>query len=56
MIGLLLLLQPVVAFLLDLVVLDLVVAPRAWVGLALTLAGIFLASLRGRQRLPAQPV
>lgn len=53
-IGLLLLLQPIVAFLLDLVVLDLVVEPRAWLGLALTLAGIFLASLRGRSRLPAQ--
>lgn len=55
-IGLLLLLQPVVAFLLDLVVLDLVVEPRAWLGLALTLAGIFLAGLRGRRRLPTQPV
>lgn len=54
-IGLLLLLQPVVAFLLDLVVLDLEVEPRAWLGLALTLAGIFLAGLRGRQRLPTQP-
>ena len=53
-IGLLLLLQPIVAFLLDLVVLDLAVEPRAWVGLGLTLAGIFLASLRGRSRLPAQ--
>ena len=53
-IGLLLLLQPIVAFLLDLMVLDLVVEPRAWLGLALTLAGIFLASLRGRSRLPAQ--
>ena len=53
-IGLLLLLQPIVAFLLDLVVLDLQVEPRAWLGLALTLAGIFLASLRGRSRLPAQ--
>lgn len=55
-VGLLLLLQPVVAFLLDLFVLDLVVQPRAWAGLALTLGGIFLASLRGRQRLPPQPV
>lgn len=53
-IGLLLLLQPIVAFLLDLVVLDLQVEPRAWLGLALTLAGIFLASLKGRSRLPAQ--
>ena len=53
-VGLLLLLQPIVAFLLDLVVLDMQVEPRAWAGLALTLAGIFLASLRGRSRLPAQ--
>lgn len=53
-VGLLLLLQPIVAFLLDLAVLDLAVEPRAWAGLALTLAGIFLASLRGRSRLPAQ--
>lgn len=53
-VGLLLLLQPIVAFLLDLAVLDLQVEPRAWAGLALTLAGIFLASLRGRSRLPAQ--
>jgi len=51
-VGLLLLLQPIVAFLLDLVVLEITVEPRAWVGLALTLAGIFLASLRGRSRLP----
>ena len=28
--------------------------PRAWVGLALSLAGIFLASLKGRSRLPEQ--
>lgn len=53
-VGLLLLLQPIVAFLLDLLVLDITVEPRAWAGLALTLAGIFLASLRGRSRLPAQ--
>lgn len=55
-IGLLLLLQPVVAFLLDLAVLNLVVEPRAWLGLALTLGGIFLASLRGGRRLPPQVV
>lgn len=55
-VGLLLLVQPVVAFLLDLAVLDLAVGPRAWAGLALTLGGIFLASLRGWRRLPAQPV
>jgi len=29
--------------------------PREWVGLALSLAGIFLAGLKGRSRLPEQP-
>ncbi|NZA26698.1 DMT family transporter [Luteimonas sp. SJ-92] len=54
-VGLLLLLQPVVAFVLDVALLDRATSPREWLGLALTLAGIFLAGLRGRARLPAQP-
>lgn len=54
-IGLMLLLQPIVAFLLDVWLFDRATTPREWLGLALTLAGIFLASLKGRTRLPAQP-
>ena len=30
--------------------------PREWWGLAFSLAGIFLASLKGRTRLPEPPV
>lgn len=56
MIGLLLLLQPIVAFLLDVALLDRATTPREWWGLAFSLAGIFLASLKGRTRLPEQPV
>jgi len=48
LIGLLLLLQPVVAFLLDVAMLDRATTPREWLGLAFSLAGIFLASLQGR--------
>jgi drug/metabolite transporter (DMT)-like permease len=54
LVGLLLLLQPVVAFVLDVWLFDRATAPREWVGLALSLAGIFLASVRGRSRLPEQ--
>lgn len=54
-VGLLLLLQPIVAFLLDVWLLDRVTAPREWLGLAVSLAGIFLAGLKGRSRLPEQP-
>ncbi|PBJ82768.1 hypothetical protein CMZ84_11650 [Lysobacteraceae bacterium NML93-0399] len=50
LVGLLLLVQPVCAFLLDIVVLDRQTLPREWLGLAFTLAGIFLASLKGRLR------
>lgn len=56
MVGLLLLLQPIVAFLLDVALLDRATTPREWWGLAFSLAGIFLASLKGRSRLPDQPV
>ena len=52
LIGLLLLLQPIVAFLLDVGLLDRVTTPREWLGLGFSLAGIFLASLKGRTRLP----
>src|SRR3546814_17254108 len=55
LIGLLLLLQPVVAFVLDVWLFGRPTEPREWVGLALSLAGIFLASLKGRSRLPEQP-
>jgi drug/metabolite transporter (DMT)-like permease len=56
MVGLLLLLQPIVAFLLDVALLDRATTPREWWGLAFSLAGIFLASLKGRSRLPESPV
>ena len=55
LVGLLLLVQPVCAFLLDILVLQRDTLPREWLGLAFTLAGIFLASLKGRTRIPAQP-
>ena len=55
LVGLLLLLQPVIAFLLDVVLLDRATMPREWVGLAVSLAGIFVSGLKGRERLPAQP-
>jgi drug/metabolite transporter (DMT)-like permease len=52
LVGLLLLLQPIVAFLLDVLVLGRDTAPREWLGLAVSLAGIFVAGLKGRERLP----
>ena len=54
-VGLLLLVQPVCAFLLDILVLQRDTLPREWLGLAFTLAGIFLASLKGRTRNPVRP-
>ena len=51
LIGLLLLVQPVCAFLLDIVVLGRETLPREWLGLSLTLGGIFLASLKDRRAL-----
>ncbi|MEF3083948.1 DMT family transporter [Luteimonas sp. SMYT11W] len=54
LVGLLLLVQPVCAFLLDILVLQRETLPREWLGLAFTLAGIFLASLKGRTRIPQQ--
>jgi drug/metabolite transporter (DMT)-like permease len=55
LIGLLLLLQPIVAFLLEVWLLHRATTPREWAGLAVSLAGIFLAGLKGRSRLPEQP-
>ena len=51
MVGLLLLFQPTVAYLLDVLVLDLQTTPRQWAGLGVTLLGIFVAGLK-RQRTP----
>ncbi len=53
LVGLLLLVQPVCAFLLDVVLLQRPTLPREWLGLAFTLAGIFLASLKARGSRPA---
>lgn len=55
LVGLLLLLQPVIAFLLDVTLLDRATTAREWLGLGITLAGIFVAGLKGRERLPEQP-
>jgi drug/metabolite transporter (DMT)-like permease len=55
LVGLLLLLQPVVAFVLDVWLFGRATEPREWLGLALSLAGIFLAGLKGSSRLPEQP-
>ncbi|MEO6365231.1 MAG: DMT family transporter [Luteimonas sp.] len=55
LIGLLLLLQPIVAFLLDVGLLQRATTPREWLGLSFSLAGIFVAGLKGRSRLPVQP-
>jgi len=48
LIGLLLLLQPLVAFLLDVIVLQHKAQPREWLGLGLALAGIFVAGMKRR--------
>ncbi len=50
MVGLLLLFQPLVAYLLDVLLLDQATSPRQWLGLAVTLAGIFIAGLKTRLR------
>ena len=51
LVGLLLLLQPLVAFALDVLLLQRATAPREWLGLAVSLAGIFVAGSRRRRRL-----
>lgn len=48
MVGLLLLFQPMVAYLLDVVLLDHPTSPQQWAGLAVTLVGIFIAGLKTR--------
>jgi len=45
-VGLLLLLQPLVAFMFDVLLFDRATAVHEWVGVGVTLAGIFLAGLR----------
>ena len=52
--GLLLLAQPIVAYLLDVVFLDVTITPRQWAGLAVSLAGIFVAGMKTRQDHAAQ--
>ena len=47
LVGLLLLLQPVLAFLMDVVLFRRVTHPVEWFGLALALCGIFVGSMRG---------
>lgn len=46
--GLLLLAQPIVAYLLDVVLLDHPTSPRQWLGLAVSLAGIFVAGMKSK--------
>lgn len=50
MVGLLLLFQPMVAYLLDVVLLDQPTSPRQWLGLLVTLGGIFIAGLKPVRR------
>lgn len=52
--GLLLLAQPIVAYLLDVVFLDISISPRQWAGLAVSLTGIFVAGMKSRQDHAAQ--
>jgi drug/metabolite transporter (DMT)-like permease len=54
-VGLLLLLQPLLAFLLDVVLFDRPTAGHEWLGVGLSLAGIFLAGLRGPAPAPVAP-
>lgn len=48
LVGLLLLLQPIVAYLIDVAFFGVQPTPRQWLGLALSLAGIFVAGLKSR--------
>ena len=52
--GLLLLVQPIVAYLLDVVLFDLPTTPRQWLGLAVSLAGIFVAGMTSKEAVAAQ--
>ncbi|PNS07522.1 DMT family transporter [Solilutibacter silvestris] len=51
MVGLLLLLQPIVAYVLDILVYPHTPTSRQWLGLAVSLAGIFIAGLQGKKKL-----
>jgi drug/metabolite transporter (DMT)-like permease len=53
LVGLLLLLQPVLAFLLDVLLFHRITRPLEWVGLVLSLCGIFIGSLRSREPVEA---
>src|SRR5262249_59417683 len=50
LVGLLLLLQPALSFVLDVLLFARPTHAADWVGLALSLLGIFVASARGRER------
>ena len=52
--GLLLLAQPIVAYLLDVALFDLPTSPRQWLGLAVSLAGIFVAGMKSKEPVAAQ--
>ncbi|HWS78645.1 MAG TPA: DMT family transporter [Thermomonas sp.] len=52
--GLLLLAQPIVAYLLDVALFDLPTTPRQWLGLAVSLAGIFVAGMKAKEPVAAQ--
>ena len=52
--GLLLLAQPIVAYLLDVALFDLPTSPRQWLGLAVSLAGIFVAGTQSKEAVAAQ--
>ena len=52
--GLLLLAQPIVAYLLDVVVFDIPVSPQQWLGLAVSLIGIFVAGMKSTEAVAAQ--
>lgn len=51
-VGLLLLLQPLLAFIIDVALFERPTAPHEWVGVALCLSGIFLAGLRPNTQAP----
>ncbi len=52
--GLLLLAQPIVAYLLDVAVFDHATSTRQWLGLAVSLAGIFVAGMKSKEPVAAQ--
>lgn len=55
MVGLLLLLQPVVAYLLDILVFPHTPTSRQWLGLAVSLAGIFIAGVKAKSKSKLPP-